>query len=52
MGKSVEPGEFVEGDLLFLVPQLERPIEMIMSYSSGAERYGLRLIIVIKLEQS
>jgi hypothetical protein len=52
MVMKVEPGKFIEGDLLFLVPQLERPKEMIMSYSSGAGRYGLRLIIVIKLEQS
>ena len=52
MGARVEPGKFVEGDLLFLVPQLERPIEMIMCYSPMAERYGLKLIIVVKLEQS
>jgi len=52
MGVRVEPGKFVEGDLLFLVPQLERPIEMIMSYIPETEHYALKIIIVIKLEQS
>jgi|GEM_PF-2511371 len=57
LSEGVKPGEFIEGDLLFLIPQLEKPIEMIISYSPRIEwgfmtEHYLRLIIVIKLEQS
>jgi len=46
-----EPGETIVGDIIFIIPKDEKPVEMFMFYRPEAERNRpLKAVIIVKLE--